>query len=535
MYEPKNITLWQMLCETASKYPDNEAAVSLDMRLKYSELITKCEELAGAFLNAGIVKGDHVGLWLNDGPKTVLLMCSLWCIGAVPVPICTDFMQRELEGCIKSADIGYLITDIVHRDNDLLKVCLEQTALAHDRIFTAEESGCEAFASVDSLLRAGSVSQEEIRAAEESVQPSDIDTILFTSGSTGSAKPVLTTHFSRVNTAYAQAAALDTTPQDRFCSVLPMFHCFSLTGTILASLAAGACLCYPPSRKTTEILATVEREHCTVLTAVPTLFSALVRRQKEIAADVSTLRTGMIGGSTYPPEFFCEICDVFGMTLLPSLGQTEATAGISSGLLTDSIELRSTSLGVPFEGTELSIRTDGKALLPDGQVGEICVRGFNVMQGYYNNPQATAHAIGEDGWLHTDDLGYMKDGYLYYSGRLKDIIIRGGENIFPGEIETLLESDERISQTKVIGVPDPHDIEEVCACIVPAEGRSVDADYVRNIVAASLSAYKVPRYVVFFSSFPLMGTGKIDRRTLKSEVTEMLLGSKNATDSAESK
>ncbi len=521
MPELKNITLWQMLCDTASKYPDRDAMVSREVRLKYSVLIRKSEEIAGALLKVGVKKGTHVGTWLNDKPETIVYMFALWCIGAIPVPICTSFVKNEFEGCIKSADIEYLITEDYYRDNCLLKLCREQTLIPAEKIFTADEYPKSDFASINSLIKSSACSKDELKNAEEAVLPSDTDTILFTSGSTGSSKPVVTTHFSRVNTAYTQAAAYGTSQKDKFCSVLPMFHCFSLTASILAALASGACLCFPKSRRSADILQTIAQERCTVLTAVPTLFSALVRRQKEVAADLSSLRTGMIGGSTYTPEFFREICDVLGFTLLPSLGQTEATAGLTAGLLTDSIEKRSTTLGIPFDGVELRIMKNGSEL-PDGESGEICIQGFNVMQGYYKNSEATAAAIDGNGWLHTGDLGYLKEGYLYYTGRLKDIIIRGGENIFPGEIENILESDARISQAEVIGVPDPHYIEEVCACVVPTEACTITEDDVRSIVAEKLSGYKVPRYVEMMSSFPLTNTGKIDRKKLTASITSKL-------------
>lgn len=529
MTELKNMTLWQMLCNAALENPVREAVVSGETRLNYNELISRSEELAAAFLKAGVKKGSHIGTWLNDKPETIVILFALWCIGAVPVPLCTSFALHELEDCIKAADIEYMITDDCCRGNDLLALCAEQKLIPADMIFTAEECGCNSFRSISTLIHAGVCTDDELRAAERAVQPADIDTILFTSGSTGSSKPVLTTHFSRVNTAYAQASALDAVPEDRFCSVLPTFHCFSLTATVLAALAAGACICFPESRHSADILSTVEKERCTVLTAVPTLFSALIRRQAEIHADVSTLRTGMIGGSTYSPDFFCEVCEVFDFKLLPSLGQTEATAGITAGLPTDSVELRSCSLGVPFAGVELRIEDGGKPL-PDGKTGEICIRGFNVMQGYYKRARETASAIDCEGFLHTGDLGYVKEGYLYYAGRIKDIIIRGGENIFPGEIENVLTADPRIAQVKVIGVPDKHYIEEVCACIVPANGCTLSREDVRSIVAAKLSNYKVPQYVLPLASFPLTNTGKIDRRRLSELAAEKLKTMQGCTD-----
>ena len=513
-------SIGQVLHTQTQRFPKREAVVSDTLRLTYSELLETSGQYARRFLAAGIRKGVHVGVLANDAPETLICFYALWRIGAVVVPICTAFGVEELRGCVRSADVGYMVIDHEFRGNVFPELCVSLEQPDADRIFTLQQEPGYKYRYLFDLPMAAPAELEE---AESSVTEDDPDTILFSSGSTGSARPVITTHFARVNTIFAQAAGLDADENDRFCSVLPLFHCFSITGTALAALAAGACLCFPAGRRTDTILEMIEREKCTVLNAVPTLFSALLRRQKEMKADITSLRTGLIGGSSYPPEFFRRICDELGYTLLPSLGQTEATGGITCGSVNDSLELRSESLGRAFPMVEVSVRSRGGNPVPPGIVGEIYFRGFNGMIGYYNMPAETARVKSADGWIRTGDLAKADpQGNLYYRGRIKDLIIRGGENISPEEIENLLLSDSRIARVKIIDVPDTHYMEEACACVVLNDGTEMDAEDVRSLVRGRLSSYKVPRYVLFFDRLPLNATGKVDRRRLRAIAKERL-------------
>lgn len=508
-----NKTCWELLQDTAARFPEREAITDTVQKISYRELVSRSEAMAAVLLGAGIKRGCRVGTWAGDGADYTVLFFALWAIGAIPVPLCTLYERKELETCIQAAEIEYLLVDPQFPGNRLLDVCREQTKLKPRQIWSlsdSEEAVKEGFRLLSSV---SPVEKTALDAAMAQVLPQDHDLILFTSGSTGNAKPVLTTHFSRVNTACINAEVMETGPEDRICSVLPMFHCFYITVNMMVAVSAGACICFPKNYSSEMILKCIESEGCTILTAVPTRFSALLRKQKELQADLHTLRTGLIGGSTYSEEMFCEVCQLFDMTLLPAMGQTEATAGYSYGSLSDSLQLRSTSRGRASDGVEISIQMEGKPV-PEGQTGEICVRGFNIMQGYYKDPAATKATVDADGWMHTGDLGYMKGEILYYADRIKELIIRGGENILPGEIEGVLNADERIEQAKVIGVPDPHYIEEVCACVLVKPGCQISEEEVRSLVAENLSRYKVPRYVLFLEEFPLNRIGKIQRDAL---------------------
>ena len=493
-------SIGQVLREQADARPERPAVTGVDCAWTYKELNQKSDALAASLLAHGVEKGKHVGIWADDRPETLLCFYAVWKLGAVAVPLCTAYTKEEMNHCIRTADVSVLLVDETLREQ------------------------ANAYFLTPSLLPVRTLLQEKhtLPKAWPQVTWEDPDTILFTSGSAGRAKPVVTTHFNRVNTMFAQARAMQAGEKDRFCIALPLYHCFSLTANVLAALAAGACVCFSRNRHGKTVLDTIQREKCTILTAVPTLFSVLLRRYKEGAWDVSSLRTGMIGGSTYSPGLYEDLCRTFHFTPLPSLGQTEATAGITSCALEDSLERRLTTVGRFFPGVQGCIKSTvtGKTL-PHNSEGEICVKGFNVMQGYYKRPVATSYVIDKEGWLHTGDLGRLdEEGYLTYVGRKKDIIIRGGENIAPGEIEDLLHKDVRVREAKVVGVADPHYTEEVCACVVAEPG--VTAESLRELVRSHAAAFKVPRYVLFFDDFPLLGNGKLNVVALRSQVEERL-------------
>ncbi|MDD4808319.1 MAG: AMP-binding protein, partial [Oscillospiraceae bacterium] len=362
------------------------------------------------------------------------------------------------------------------------------------------------------LLHAGeSVRNEDYVDAQTAVHAKDTAAILFTSGTTGIPKAVPSSHEVRVNNARVQARDLGAGKTDKFCVAIPMFHCFCISANLLAAVSAGACLCFPPSRHTYDLLYTVSTMRCTVFSAVPALFFALMARKDFGSYDISSLRIGLIGGSAYAPQRFCDIERAFGFTLLSSLGQTEATAGFTICSPAESLTVRSTTVGHFMEHVQGCICAPSGTELPPGQTGEICISGYCVMPGYYHAPQQTAQVMDAQGRLHTGDLGFLDtDGNIYLAGRLKDLIIRGGENIAPREVELcLLETCPQISQVKVVGVPDTHYGEELCACVVQKQGAQLTEDAVKNLAARRLAHYKVPKYIVFIKHFPYTANGKI--------------------------
>ena len=509
-------TIGGILRSTAAEYADRIAVIDPSGRYTYAELDHFVDQTAKYLLSLGVRKGDHVGIWAKDDAMTLIVFFSIWRIGAVAVPLCTSYLKKELEYCCFAADLQYIVTGIAHKGERFSSHIGVLNSPV--QIITVENALPRSFCSVDAP-----VAKDALQKAEAAVSPSDADTILFTSGTTGAVKPVLTTHFSRVNTMYAQAEAIRAVREDVFCSVLPMYHCFSLTATILPAVSVGACVCFPADRHSQTILAAVEQERCTVLNAVPTLFSALLHRLVEQDFDLSSLQKGIIGGSTYSVSFFKKISRMFSFTLLSSLGQTEATAGLTATSMDDPLDVRASTIGRFFPLVEGSIRdVETNEPLGANQVGEICVRGYNVMQGYYKQPEATAVVIDRDGWLHTGDLGKQdENGYITYSGRLKELIIRGGENIAPSELENILSADKRISQVKVIGVPDRHYTEEICACIV-SDDDTLTADAVRKLVAANTAYFKVPKYVLFLDQLPMTAVGKVDLTKLRHTAQELL-------------
>ena len=474
-------TLGQCFREACRRNPERLAAVDSERKYTYEELKGSVDALAGSFLAHGFSHGSHIGVFCRNRADALIVYFAVWSIGAVLVPLNRLFTERELRECIQRADIELLISD------------------------RALDPGIPVWQMDD--LPAGTVPKTVLREAQERVQPQDTDTILFTSGTLAVPKPVMSTHYARVNIAFMQAETLRLTENDRVLSVLPMFHCFGLTATVLPTILAGACLCCPADTHSYHILDMIEQYRCTVFTAVPALFLAVMRRQAAEPRDISSLRTGYVGGSTYSEDFLEHAERCLGMVVLPSLGQTEATAGVTTASLDDPFEVRANTIGHVFPHIEYSIRE-----------GELCLRGWSVMQGYYGMPEETAAVIDRDGWLYTGDLVHEQGKNLVYDGRKRELIIRGGENISPLELETVLLGDPRIRECKVTGIHDPHYSEIVCACIVPQD--TLTEKDVIAVLKDKVAHYKLPQKILFLKELPKTSTGKVDLQALKDRIKE---------------
>lgn len=519
-----NKTIGQIFRETALRCPERDAVVFHGKHCTYGELKRRVDRLVKGMAALGIRRGSHVAVWANNRPAALECFLAVWSLGAVLIPVSTGCNARELNACLQTVDAEYLIFDTGFRTTSFAPLAGAQTVVPRDRVFALEDdsSGYCTLAQVCAMGQG--VSDGELEALESLVTPDDWDCFLFTSGSSGRPHAVVTTHRSRVNNVWEQARAIDATCQDRYCIILPMYHCFSISAILLSAIISGGCLCFPEDRHIATVLTTISREHCTVLSAVPTLFIAILARRDLNQYDLSSLRTGMIGGSTYPPELFARICSEMGMTLLPSLGQTEATAGFTSGSAEDSLELRMTTVGSFFPGVEGKIAdTVTGQVCPPGTMGEICVRGYNVMQGYYDQGQLTCEPVDADGWLHTGDLGCLDGaGRLRYCGRIREMINRGGERISPAEIENVILAYPGVYQVKVISIPDRHYIEEICACIVMEAGRTPDLEGLKDHCRNQLAYYKVPRYFLFPDRIPLLSNGKPDGSAIRRAAIQAL-------------
>ena len=511
----RSITVGTMFRETARRFPERFCVETGSFSRTYGEMDRLTDRAACALMDLGLGKGSRAGIWCKDSPDFLCLYLALEKLGAVPVLLNTALGGAELNVLLRKADAQLLFFDDGYKGVQFPQV-VEALGLKNARYIP------------DFLAALPELAPERLAAlhgAEAQVRPEDPDVIIFTSGTSGAAKGVLTTHLARVNVAQAQADYLSLTEADKLCVAVPMFHCFGLTGVVLAGLAAGACLYFPPERRTRCLLESVSLHKCTVLSAVPTLFSAMLARGDLDTFDLSSLRTGYIGGSLYAPAFFRQVEKAFHARMAPSLGQTEATAGLTFLRPDAPEEQRASTVGRFLEGLEGQIRDirTGEPL-PPGETGEICVRGYSVMLGYVNDPELTAETLDPQGWLRTGDLGWLdEDGLLHLTGRLKEIIIRGGENIAPGEIEALLLSDPRVREAKCVAVPDAHYGEEICACVVPVPGSApLRGEELRDLAKQHLAAYKVPRYVLFLEALPRTASDKIALGTLKTLAREKL-------------
>ncbi len=527
----KHWTISDFLANAAREYGDRPAVTYSQTTWTYQDLERITDQLAAGLLAVGVKRKTHVAILAEPGLFSLAMFYAVQKIGAVAAMICTTLTPDEFAFQLGLCDAEYLAFNRSnHRDVDLPG--LVQRGLPKDhglkQIFHLGQEALNGYEGCNWLIRQGeAISPEELAAAKAAVQPEDTAGILFTSGTTSKPKAVMISQLSRVNNGFQEAEAMDCTPEDRFCVSLPMYHCFCISTILLAACAAGSCVCIPRSRHSRDLLATVSEQRCTIFSNVPTLFHALVTRKDFQEFDFSSLRCGLIAGSTYSQELFRRVEKVLGYTLLCGLGQTECTGGITSGSLRDSEELRSTTVGRLLEHVEGKIISMGDELpagttLPAGKKGEFCVRGYLLMQGYYKQPELTAKTIDEEGWLHTGDQAYFdEDGYLHLTGRIKDLIIRGGENIAPAEIEGAIGELPGVKECKVLGVPDDHYGEEICACIMP-KNTGLTPESVRKALAPTLAAFKLPRYVVFFDDFPRTSTGKVRPGALKEEAIARL-------------
>lgn len=520
----EDLTVSQFLRRTAQRFPDRPALEYLGQVWTYRELDDAVDHTARRLLAWGVERGNRVGLWCETEPNTILLLYALPRIGAVAALLNTSLQRAELAELLRRTEVDRLIVTDGYKALAFPALCqglAGEVPTLQAVLYAGISGGNYGFEALDNLEE---VSEEELSQAEDEVTPQDVGFILYTSGTTSIPKAVMSTQYSRVNSGIQQAHDLGASEYDRFCVSVPIFHCFCLSANVMAAASVGACLYLPEGRRTGLILKAVSEGKCTILSSVPTLFHAILCRPDFANWDISSLRTGFIGGSFYPVELFHQINDRFGFTLLSSLGQTEATAGLTAAYLDDSLEIRATTVGHfmdHVEGKVVHIETGANQAA--GEPGEICVRGYLVMAGYYGQPEETAKAIDEDGWLHTGDMGYLdEDGNLHLTGRLKELIIRGGENISPAEVEAALGDCCEIRECKAVGVPDRHYGEEVCLCAVLKKGMELDEAELRAELTRRLAPYKVPKYILFFDGLPKTLTGKVRPNELSQLIQQRL-------------
>lgn len=534
----QSLTIGQIFDRTVEKYPDNPAVVYVDrdFRLTYRQFATYVDETAKGLMALGIKKGEKVGIWATNVPYWVILQFATAKIGAVLLTVNTNYKTAELEYLLSQSDCenlflidGYQDTDYISTIYELvpeLKTCqrghLKSEKFPHLKrvIFLGPEKHRGMYTIPEIRALSVMVSDDEYQARQDSLDCHDVVNMQYTSGTTGFPKGVMLTHYNIANNGFWIGANQNLGPDDRICLPVPLFHCFGCVLGVMAFINHGSCMVILEKFDPLLIMASVEQEKCTGLYGVPTMFIAVLEHPLFNKFDFSSLRTGIMAGSNCPIRVMEKVIDQMNMTEITiCYGLTEASPVITQTRQHDDIRVRTETVGRALPHLEIKVIDLGTGKeLPPGQQGEVCVKGYSVMKGYYNNPEATAQTIDEEGWLHSGDLGVMDEaGNLSITGRHKDMIIRGGENIYPREIEEFLYRMDGIRDIQVTAVPSEKYGEEVGAFVILNEGANLEPSDIQDFCRGKISRYKIPRYVHFIDQYPMTASGKIQ----KYKLTEM--------------
>jgi fatty-acyl-CoA synthase len=512
------------LRRTAARFPDREALVVTQQgyRATYAELVEQCEQVARGLLARGVKKGDRVGIWSPNRYEWVIVQYATAAMGAILVNINPAYRTHELEYALNQSGITFLILAAAFRQTDY-------------RAMLAEVKGrCPALREAlvledgwDALKRdAAKVSAEQLREVEATLQFDDAINIQYTSGTTGFPKGATLTHHNILNNGFFIGETLKYGDSDRVCIPVPFYHCFGMVLGNLACTTHGATMVVPAEAFDPVLtMQTVQAERCTSLYGVPTMFIAELEHPRFKDFDFSSLRTGIMAGSPCPVEVMKKVQTVMHIPEMTiAYGMTE-TSPVSTQCTTDDpLERRVSTVGRVHPHVEIKIvDPESGAVVPRGTPGELCSRGYMVMLGYWNNEEATRQAIDAARWMHTGDLATMDaDGYVNIVGRIKDMIIRGGENVYPREVEEFLYTHPDISDVQVIGVPSEKYGEEIMAWVKPREGATVTGDELAAWCKGKIATYKIPRHWKFVDSFPMTVTGKIQKFKMREQAVEEL-------------
>ena len=537
----QKITIGDLLDGIADKYHDRDALVYANPSLKYNygELRDVCNKVAKGLLKLGVKKGDHLSIWANNIPEWVITQFASAKIGAILVTVNTNYRTFELEYLLKQSDTKHLILIGGIREKEYLdminELCPElrkankgnlnsrRLPLLKNVIYIGNEEMEGMFNWKDVIamgedISNADVNDQDLRNRQTSLNPDDVINMQYTSGTTGFPKGVMLSHTNLIGNAYSVSECLDFTEKDRLCIPVPFFHCFGCVLSTLTCVVSGATMVPVVSYNPKEVLKTVERERCTALHGVPTMFIAELEELSAGSYNVSSLRTGIMAGSTCPIEVMKAVCNVLGISeICITYGLTEASPAITMTRTNDPIELRVHTVGQAIPNIEVKIVNEktGEIVQP-GEQGEMCTKGYHVMKGYYNMPEETALAIDENDWLHTGDLAIMDtNGFYSITGRLKDMIIRGGENISPRELEEFLHSFHKIKNAQVVGVQSEKYGEEVAVFIQLKEGEVVTEKHIKDYCMDKISRHKIPEFIFFVDNYPTTASGKVKKYKLR--------------------
>ena len=532
----RDVTLGDLLSRLAAALPDHEALVYRERpRYTFAALERQARTIARGLMAAGVEPGERVVVWATNVPEWVVLQFALAKIGAILVTANTSLRARDVDYLLRQSEAATLVTIRGFRDVDYVDELAAIGATSGGvptlkrAIFIGggAPAGFVPYAELEHCAAQVSEADLDVRAARVGVD--DVINMQYTSGTTGFPKGVMLSSRNILNNGHALGEVLGYTPADRLCLCVPLFHCFGCVIGVLGAFTHGACLCPVVAFDAKEVLETIHRERCTALYGVPTMFIAELECADFKSYDLTSLRTGVMAGALCPEPLMRRVMTEMHLPEITiAYGMTESSPGITMTPRDSSIAQRSQTVGPVLPELDVKIVDAATGVeVPPGARGELCCRGYNVMKGYYNNPDATRQAIDADGWLHTGDEAAMDpDGYFRITGRIKDIIIRGGENIAPKEIEDRLREHAAVADAYVYGLPDAFFGEAVAAAVRlrPAEGTN-EAEMATELIAwcaSTLAKFKVPRYVRFVTGFPLTASGKVQKYKLREDHSELL-------------
>lgn len=529
-------TVGEIVKEAARKFPDTEAYVYPEhgIRKTYKEFDKETDELAKAFIGMGIQKGEHVAIWSDNKREWLLSQFATGKMGAVLVTVNTNYQEKELEYLLQQSDATTLILcesfkgtsyldivraicpEIIHSEKGNI---LSEKFPHFKRVIVMTDNEYKGMYSWAELLsHADKVSDDTLENALKSLHNQEVINIQYTSGTTGFPKGVMLSHKNVVNNGQLVGDYIYLTEKDRLCIPVPFFHCFGCVMGTIASVTHGTTMVIIEQFNPVKVLQIVQDEKCTALHGVPTMFIAELNHPDFKQFKLSTLRTGIMAGSICPIEVMKKvITDMGASEITIAYGQTESSPVITQTKTDDPIEKRVSSVGKPHPAVEVKIidPLTGEDT-PTGVPGVLCTRGYLVMKGYYKNEQATRSAIDPNGWLHTGDIAVVdEEGYIDITGRIKDMVIRGGENIYPKEVEEFLYQHPKVQDVQVVGVPDPKYGEELMAWVILKSGEHITSDELKEYCKGKISYHKIPKYIEFIESYPMTASGKIQKFLLR--------------------
>jgi fatty-acyl-CoA synthase len=539
----EGLTVGRLLDLVTERRPEDDALVYVDRGLRYSytefnEVVERC---ARALIALGLEKGDHVAVWGQNVPEWVTLQFATGKMGAVLVTVNPAYKSNELKYVLEQSDAAALFLTRGVKGADFVEILQEAVpelaeveegelsveGLPHLKHVVLIGEGAEDSPGImgyeEFIERAEETSAEELRERQDSLEADEVINMQYTSGTTGFPKGVQLTHANIVKNAFYIGECMELGPEDRVCIPVPFFHCFGCVLGTLNTVTHEGTMVPVEQFDAEEVLQAVHKERCTALLGVPTMFIAELEHENYGEYDTSSLRTGIMAGSPCPEEVMKQVVNDMGADEITiAYGQTESSPVITQTRTDDPIERRVSTVGRKLPDVEVKlVDVDTGEEVGMGEQGDLCTRGYHVMKGYYKMPDKTAEVIDEDGWLHTGDLAVMdEDGYFQITGRADDMIIRGGENIYPREIEEFLYTHPEISDVQVYGVPDEKYGERVAAAIIKKKDASLTEEDVKEYCRENIAHYKVPEYVDFVEEYPMTASGKIQKYKLREAAVE---------------